>query len=86
MISRLSHVIEIGFRQLDILFLTLESITYQNGQTHVQNLAANTARFLKCFWPFWKVIKYNSYNCNSYRRTWQKIGDPWTWDHYWCYQ
>ena len=49
MISRLGHVIEIGFRQLDILFLTLESITYQNGQTHVQNLAANTARFLKCF-------------------------------------
>ena len=25
----------------------------QNGQTHFKNLAANAARFLKCFWLFW---------------------------------
>ena len=24
----------------------------QNGQTHVKNLAAFAARFLKCVWPF----------------------------------
>ena len=28
----------------------------QNGQTHFKNLAANTARFLKCVWLFWDNI------------------------------
>ena len=25
----------------------------QNGQTHIKNLTAFAARFLKCVWPFW---------------------------------
>ena len=24
--------------------------------THIKNLAANAARFLKCVWPFWNII------------------------------
>ena len=28
----------------------------QNGQAHFKNLAVNTARFLKCAWPFWDFM------------------------------
>ena len=38
------------------LILTLNCITFQNGQAHITNLAPNTARFLNCVWPFWDVI------------------------------
>ena len=27
-----------------------------NGQTHLKNLAAFTARFFKCVWPLWEII------------------------------
>ena len=29
----------------------------QNGQTHFKNLAAFSARFLKCVWPFYDIAK-----------------------------
>ena len=35
---------------------SLQCITYQNGQAHFKNLAADAARFLKCVWPFWNII------------------------------
>ena len=28
----------------------------QNGQTHVENVAANAARFSKCVWSFWDIM------------------------------
>ena len=28
----------------------------KNEQTHFKNLAASTARFLKCVWPFWDIM------------------------------
>ena len=33
-----------------------EWIMFENGQTRYKNLAANTARFLKCVWPFWDIM------------------------------
>ena len=30
----------------------------QNGLTHFKNLAANTARLLKCVWSFWYIMHY----------------------------
>ena len=38
--------------------LTFQCITFQNGQTHFKNLAANAARFLKYVWPFWDVMQF----------------------------
>ena len=32
----------------------------QNGQTHIKNIAANAARFLKCVWSFWDIIALQS--------------------------
>ena len=29
----------------------------QNGQTQFKNLAAFAARFLKCAWPFYDIVK-----------------------------
>ena len=29
---------------------------FQNGQTHLKNLPAFAARFLKCVCPFWGII------------------------------
>ena len=36
--------------------LTLECIMSQTGQAHLKNLAANTARFLKCVSKFWDIM------------------------------
>ena len=36
--------------------LTLKCIMSQNGQTHFKNLAAFTARLLKCVRPFWDIM------------------------------
>ena len=30
----------------------------KNGQTHFKNIGGNTARFLKCVWPFWDILEY----------------------------
>ena len=36
---------------------TLKCTMSQNGQAHFKNLAACAAKFLKCVWPFWDVIR-----------------------------
>ena len=36
------------------LFLTLNCITSQIGQTHFKNLAAQAAKFI---WPFWDIMR-----------------------------
>ena len=31
----------------------------QNGQKYFKNLAALAARFLKCVWPFWDIMRWS---------------------------
>ena len=42
--------------RLRLNFLLLRCVMSQNVQTHLKNVAANAARFLKCVWPFWDII------------------------------
>ena len=48
--------------------LALQCMISQNGQAHFKNVAANTARFLKCVQPFWKVYikSIKAWKANSF--------------------
>ena len=47
-LNLVKHTIYYSYRTHALLFLTLQCVMSQNGQTHFKNLAANAARFLNC--------------------------------------